>query len=126
MAVGAALMYIFDPKQGKQRRQAVRDCIHTCVETTEDAWCSTSERVNDISRNVTDRAQSLADRAQSLLPSTKKNGAWNRVLTGAAGGALAAYAMKKRGFVGATAGTVGLNLMARGLKADKRAHRWIH
>jgi hypothetical protein len=89
MAVGAALMYVFDPKQGRHRRDALRNRINSYVETTSDALTSATERVTDISR-------SAADRAQSLLPRKKANRAFNRILTGAAGGALAAYGLKKR------------------------------
>jgi hypothetical protein len=50
-------------------------------------------------------------------------GAWTpaaRLLTGTAGGALAAYGVKRRGPMGAALGTVGLGLLARGLGAGSR------
>jgi len=62
------------------------------------------------------QGESRPHRAASWSPAT-------RLLTGTAGGALAAYGVKRRGATGAALGTVGLGLLARGLASGNRCQR---
>src|SRR4051794_18790417 len=65
--VGAALMYLFDPDLGEQRRHDVRDVAGQALSSTGEALHSTAHGAADTARSVASRigdyAHSLADSA---------------------------------------------------------------
>ena len=57
LAIGATLMYIFDPEKGNQRRTLIRD--------------KAVGLKNDAQESITGTAQDLSNRAKGLLHETK-------------------------------------------------------
>lgn len=57
LAIGATLMYIFDPEKGNQRRSLIRD--------------KAVGLKNDAQETITGTAQDLSNRAKGLLHETK-------------------------------------------------------
>jgi len=93
--LGAALMYLFDPDLGEQRRQDARDVAGQAVSSTGEALHSTmhagadsarsfASRISDYAHDLADRAgsesSSLTDRASGLAAGALKSArkAWNR------------------------------------------------
>jgi uncharacterized membrane protein len=122
-------MYMFDPEQGERRRAQARDKM---VE----AWNKTSETLSETSRDLSQRARGIMEQTRGIVEQTKSMvsqemaehmpsgesgsptaGGWSttRVLMSAAGGALALYGVKRRGALGATLGSLGVGMLARGL-----------
>lgn len=60
MAIGATLMYLLDPDQGRRRRALLRDQVISIATRVDDA-------VEAIARDLSNRAQGLAAEARSMF-----------------------------------------------------------
>jgi hypothetical protein len=119
IGIGAALMYALDPQKGRERRESAREMVSSLMNNTNDTFCA-------VSNDMSGRVQSLSKGVNSLVP-WKSSGMskTNRVLTGIAGTALAAYALRRRGIVGSTLGTVGIGMLTKGFGNGNRRRRWF-
>jgi gas vesicle protein len=67
--IGAALMYLFDPDHGDQRRAQARetagDALSSTGETLGSAWQTIAEKARDAGQSVAEYTQRLAERASS-------------------------------------------------------------
>jgi len=115
--LGAGLMYILDPQQGRRRRALARDKAVSLAHEVQD----TAEVV---ARDASNRARGLASGDVSVLVGGKRaledplSGGWSptaRVLMGMAGGGLMLYGLTQDAPVSCVLGAVGLGLAAEGL-----------
>ena len=66
IGIGAAMMYLFDPRGGRRRRALIRD---KAVALSNDA----REAIDKKSRDLKNRAQGLMHEAKSLVSAEGKN-----------------------------------------------------
>jgi hypothetical protein len=107
---GALLMYLYDPEQGVERRQKVRDKASQARDAIEDAAGRTA-------RKVKDRAQDVYDRGKSRFSSDIENGTdWAPVarwLIGAGAAYLVFRGLSRRGALGYGLSTLGATALTR-------------
>ena len=78
LAVGAAMMYLFDPETGQQRRERIAERAHSALESTTETLGSAGEYVSDLGSRFTgssswsDVADDYKGRIGSTLDSAKK------------------------------------------------------
>src|SRR5438094_1429718 len=66
-AIGAGLMYLFDPSQGRRRRARIRDgAVH--------AWNETGDTIEGKTRDIANRAQGVLHDVTSILTPGKAAG----------------------------------------------------
>src|SRR5690242_2063527 len=66
-AIGAAVMYLFDPEVGSKRREALSDVAGSALESTTESLSSIADRVRDRASDwgshISDQVASLKDQA---------------------------------------------------------------
>lgn len=75
--IGAALMYIFDPEAGEQRRQKARSAADDALAVAGDrlagTWHTLSDRADDVAHSLSASAGRLASSAHNLASSAREN-----------------------------------------------------
>lgn len=116
LGLGAGLMYLFDPRQGRRRRALARDKIVRMAHQAEDA-------VDVVTRDMKNRARGLASGDLSVLAGGKRalsnplRGGWSpsaRALMLGLGAGLFLYSLSRNAPTSCIAGTVGAALAAEG------------
>lgn len=128
-AIGAGLMYLFDPSQGRTRRARIRDkAVHV--------WNETGDNIEGKSRDLANRAQGLLhDAASALTPSRFSDRAaqrlssspwmpanWSpttRMLVTAGAGLLAFYGKRKGGPLGTALGAASVAIITNSVSASE-------
>ena len=128
-AIGAGLMYLFDPSQGRKRRARIRDrAVHV--------WNETGDTVEAKTHDLTNRAQGLLHDAASFLSpgkATHRDGAhrssspwmpanWSpttRMLVTAGAGLLALYGKRKGGALGTALGAASVAIITNSVSASE-------
>src|SRR4051812_18048546 len=78
LAVGAAMMYLFDPETGQDRRERIAETAHSALDSTTETLGSAGEYVSDLgsrfakSSSWSDVADDYKGRIGSTLDSAKK------------------------------------------------------
>lgn len=115
--LGAGLMYLFDPRNGRRRRALARDQM---VRLAHQAECA----ANVVAKDARNRAHGLAAGDLSVLaggrraPQNPFQGRWSpsaRALMGFLGGGLFLYGLTCEAPTACILGTAGLALMAEGV-----------
>jgi hypothetical protein len=115
--LGAGMMYLLDPQQGRRRRAMVRDKAVHLAHEARDAGCV-------VARDMRNRAQGLWAGDFSVLVGGRRaminplRGGWSptaRALMGMAGGALFLYGMTQRAPMACMLGTACLALAAEAM-----------
>jgi uncharacterized membrane protein len=118
IALGAGLMYVLDPQAGSRRRQTIKEKAKTTVDKTAHVAQTAQQKI----RETSGKQQALRKQgAEKLSRAGSRAGRFlsrrtGRILTGTAGGALAYYALRRRGTLGAGLGAAGLGLVAMGVR----------
>jgi gas vesicle protein len=66
LAIGAALMYLFDPQVGQKRREKVREAAHSAVDASTGALSSLASGVTTAASGVSEQVGELTDRLHHL------------------------------------------------------------
>jgi uncharacterized membrane protein len=127
IAIGAGLMYMLDPETGSRRRRFVKDKARSAYDKTGDIAHSAQSTIRDkFGRgNGGDGVDQAVDQARTAVEDMAEEGSflgrnYGRILAGTAGGALAYYALRRRGAVGTGLGAAGVGLMAAGIRGRRR------
>ena len=129
-AIGAGLMYLFDPSRGRQRRAWIRD-------TTARTWNETGDTIEKRTRDLSNRAQGVLHHAAGLLsPEAAARRAFNpaaswmpanwspttRMAVTAAAGLLALYGKRKGGVLGTALGALSVGIITNSVSASEIGH----
>ncbi|MBV9126123.1 MAG: hypothetical protein JO112_22455, partial [Planctomycetes bacterium] len=115
--MGAGLMYILDPRLGRQRRARVRDQMMHLAREAQGA-------AEGVARDMKNRAQGLAAGDDAVLAGGRQalshplRGGWSpsaRALMGLMGGGLFLFGLTRTAPTACILGTVGLAVAAEGL-----------
>ena len=112
--IGAGVMYVFDPRQGRRRRALARDKVVSALTRSERAIGATARDMANRARGVVAETRGGLARGR---PDVLRAG-WSpatRALAGASGLALVAQALARRTFTSGVLGVVGVGLAARAL-----------
>jgi hypothetical protein len=121
IGVGAGLMYVFDPDQGRRRRSLVRDQIVGAFNGLEEgldaAWRDVRNRFGGLTAERTGSAPGLqGGAARRGASSDLTQASWSpgaRLLVGIAGATLVLSHMRRGGLTGTVFGAVGAGMLAR-------------
>src|SRR5690349_8803271 len=120
-AIGAGLMYLFDPDMGRRRRAEIRDRAVR-------AWNDTGDAIEAKTHDLSNRAKGVLHDVTGLLPGSARGGsslqsfgsanAWmpsqwsptTRLLVTAGVGLVAMYAKRRGGLMGAALGAVSMGV----------------
>jgi hypothetical protein len=117
IGLGAALMYVFDPRMGRRRRATARDKMIRMAHQAQDA-------ADVVARDMKNRVSGLASGDLSVLVGGKRawqhplQGGWSpsaRALMTGLGAGLFLYGLTRSAPASCIAGTVGFALAAEGL-----------
>jgi len=128
-AIGAGLMYLFDPSRGRTRRARIRDkAVHV--------WNETGDTIEARTHDLTNRARGLLHDAPSLLSPRLSKGRgvnrlssspwapanWSpttRLLVTAGAGMLAFYGKRKGGPLGTALGAASVAIITNSVAASE-------
>jgi hypothetical protein len=117
MGLGAGLMYLFDPQQGRRRRALARDKAVSLAHQAQDA-------AEAVAKDLRNRAQGLASGDLSVLAGGKRalqnplRGGWSpagRALMTGLGAGLFLYGLTRHAPTACILGTLGAALAAEGI-----------
>ena len=126
-AIGAGMMYLFDPSQGRRRRARIRDGAVR-------AWNDTGDTIEAKTRDLSNRAQGvihdaaamlapdrLLRQGENLVPASWAPSRWSpttRMVVTAAAGLLALYGKRKGGVIGTALGAVSVGIVTNSVSAS--------
>ena len=127
-AIGAGLMYLFDPSQGRGRRSRIRD-------NSVRVWNDTGDAIESKTRDIANRMQGVLHSASTILSPAARHqmGAdasiprwmpskWSpttRMLVTAGAGLLAFYGKRRGGILGTALGAVSVGIITNSVAASE-------
>ena len=127
VAIGAGLMYLFDPSEGRRRRCRIRD-------RSVKVWNDTGDAIESTSRDIANRTQGAIHNVTGLVsPETYRRrlqaldlplapSRWSpttRLLVTAAAGLLALYGTRKGGILGTALGAASIGIITTSASATE-------
>ena len=115
MALGAGLMYFYDPEHGNRRRALLRDRLMYWQNEMQDFRGKSTHDLQNRAEEAQVRSRSMAEDVSEIRGMQRNWSPGLRLVAGLAGGGLTFYGVGRLGIEGAAATAVGLNLLSRGL-----------